>query len=303
MPVLTTEQLRLMSSREKLAEAMRRSLPYLPAEARGIVLQMLQPASLALIAGTLAVWAGSHFFGVGEIADLILLGVGAVALGLSVLTGARELSDFATTALGAQSDAGLDRAARHFATAVTILGISAVQAVLLRGQARTAIARGRPQIYPRIQVEPPPPPGNQLRLSRPPNIPGGSLGVTDAYGAVEVSRDQSLTEQRLTLLHELVHRYFSPRTGPLRQLRAELSISGYVRSALLQYLEEALAEGYAQLRMNGLGQALRAYRFPTQAGYVTVSQLAAEGQAIGTITLGGTLFYVSISSGPMPPER
>jgi hypothetical protein len=72
MPVLTTEQLRLMSSREKLAEAMRRSLPYLPAEARGIVLQMLQPASLALIAGTLAVWAGSHFFGVGEIADLIL---------------------------------------------------------------------------------------------------------------------------------------------------------------------------------------------------------------------------------------
>jgi hypothetical protein len=74
-------------------------------------------------------------------------------------------------------------------------------------------------------------------------------------------------------------------------------MSAYAHSALLRYLEEALAEGYAQLRMRGLANALREIRFPIQAGYVTVSQLASESRALGTITLGGALFYVSISFG------
>jgi len=53
-------------------------------------------------------------------------------------------------------------------------------------------------------------------------------------------------------------------------------------------------------RVNGLAQALGAIRFPLAVGYVTVSQLAAEGSAIGTIVLGGTLFVVSISTGAIP---
>ena len=77
-------------------------------------------------------------------------------------------------------------------------------------------------------------------------------------------------------------------------------MSAYSRSALLRYLEEALAEGYGQLRVHGLAQALGAYRFPLQGGYVTVSELVSEGYAIGTITLGGVLFKVSISQGPIP---
>ena len=141
----------------------------------------------------------------------------------------------------------------------------------------------------------PPPAGNALRLSRPAQLPGGNLGTTDAYGTISIARNQSLSEQRLTLFHELVHRYFSPRTGPLRRLRAELNMSAYSRSVLLRYLEEALAEGYGQLRVHGLAPALAAYRFPIQFGYVTVSELLTEGFALGTIVLGGTLFRVSIS--------
>ncbi|MEO6601804.1 MAG: hypothetical protein ABIQ16_18140 [Polyangiaceae bacterium] len=109
-----------------------------------------------------------------------------------------------------------------------------------------------------------------------------------------------MTEQRLALFHELVHRYFSPRLGPFRQLRAELNMPAYARPALLRYLEEAMAESYAQLRVVGLEQAIAALRFPLNFGYVTVSQLAAEGQAIGTIVLGATLFRVSLSLGAMP---
>ena len=108
-----------------------------------------------------------------------------------------------------------------------------------------------------------------------------------------------MTEQRLTLLHELVHRYLSPKTGPFLKMRAELKMAGYVRSAFLRYLEEALAEGYAQLRINGVAQAIEALRFPLDGGYVVVSQLVAEGQAIGSIVMGGFIFQVSIALGPL----
>ncbi|HET6281201.1 MAG TPA: hypothetical protein VFH73_09550 [Polyangia bacterium] len=298
----TNEDIARMSSSDRIAEALRRSLPHLPADARAVVDSMLQPQTLVLIAGTLVVWVASHAFGVGEVVDAILLGVGAVTLGFAVFEGAAALKDFAVGAIRARSDADLEQAGQQFARAIVLLGISTIQALLLRGQGRAVIGRGRPQIYPRPSVGTPPPPGNQLRLSRPASIPGGSLGTTDAYGVISVTRNQTLTEQRITLLHELVHRFFSPRTGPLRRLRGELSMSMYARSALLRHLEEALAEGYAQLRVNGLASALRAYRFPLDGGYVTISQLAAEGRAIGTIVLGGDVFRVSISMGPIPDD-
>ncbi|BBA35653.1 uncharacterized protein sS8_3716 [Methylocaldum marinum] len=297
--MLTSTEIARMSPTDRMGEAMRLSLPHVPAGARTVVESMLTPETLTIVTGTLAVWAGSHFFGVGEIVDLILLGAGFISLGFAVFEGSSEFYDFATGAIDARSEADLERAGRHFAQAATLLGISTIQALLLRRPTRTVVSRGRPQMQPRIYVGAPPPAGNQLRLSRT-TRPLGGVGETDAYGMITISRNQSLTEQRVTLFHELVHRYFSPRTGPLRQIRAELNMSAYSRSALLRYLEEALAEGYGQLRVHGLAQALGAYRFPLNAGYMTISDLASEGILIGRITLGGALFKVSISIGPIP---
>lgn len=191
-----------MTNTDKVGEALRRSLPYLPEDAKRIVESMLTPASLAIIVGTLVVWAGAHFFGVGEIVDAILLAVGVVTLGFSVFEGASELYSFAKGALNAKSEKDLDEAGRHFARAVTILGIST------------------------------------------------------------------------------------------------------------KYTEEVLAEGYAQLRVNGLAQALGAIKFPIKNGYVIVTrrgnirintpiatQMKMEGVAIGSIFLGGELFQLSISFG------
>ncbi|WPH12103.1 hypothetical protein [Variovorax paradoxus] len=292
-----------MAVMDRVGEAMRRALPLLPSEARSTVMAMLQPQALAIIAGTLVVWAGSHFFGVGEIVDIILLVVGFAALGMSVFSGASELTDFVEKAVNGRSDADLDQAAEHFAKAISLLGISAIQALLMRGAARTVIERGIPKVEPLPNVGTPPPAGNALRLSRPETLPGGSLGSTGVFGEISVARNQSLTEQRLTLFHELVHRYFSPRMGPLRQLRAQMSWSAYSRSALLRYLEEALAEGYGQLKVHGLAQALGAYRFPIQNGYVTVSQLAVEGMYIGRILIGGSSFWVGVSGGQIPNRK
>jgi hypothetical protein len=78
-------------------------------------------------------------------------------------------------------------------------------------------------------------------------------------------------------------------------------MSAYERSSLLKYLEEGMAEGYAQLRVNGLAAAFKQYRFPIGdgvTGYVTASELVGEGVAIGAISFGGAMFFVYIVRGP-----
>jgi hypothetical protein len=258
-----------------------------------------QPGALTITAATLAAWVGSHLFGVGEIVDLALLAAGVVTLGFAVFEGAGALYEFAEKGGGARISADLDTAASSFAKAVTLLGISTIQAIIMRTPGKAVGARGVPKARPRVELPPPPPAGNQLRVARPPSLPLRSSGGTDAYGSIQIARNQVLSEQRLALYHELVHRYFSPRTGPRRRLRAKLAITAYERSAFLRYLEEGLAEGYAQLRVNGLGSAAQQWRFPLDNGYVTVSQLLTEGQAIGSLILGTQTFQVSISLGPI----
>jgi len=87
----------------------------------------------------------------------------------------------------------------------------------------------------------------------------------------------------------------------MRQFRARLKASAYWRSALLRYLEEALVEGFGQFKVNGLLPALKAVTFPigpAPYGYVTISQLATEGTALGTIVVGGMYMKVVLSKTP-----
>jgi hypothetical protein len=101
-----------------------------------------------------------------------------------------------------------------------------------------------------------------------------------------------MSEQRVTLYHEWVHRVLSPRFGPFRRFRAQFSGSAYERSAILRYLEEAMAETFAQLKVHGVSKLITGIRFPVVNGYLTVTQAAAEGTAIGNILISGTLFRV-----------
>lgn len=306
-----------LSSVEKISQAMLGAGSKIPGEAGAALKSMLTPQNLSIMAGVVALWVGSHAFGIGAIIDIILLSVGAAALGWSVFEGAEELYKFATTATSASSEQDLDLASEHFAKAVTILGLSAIQAMLLKGQVKPMAAKIRsgPMSFkpqPRIMLPQPPAANSGLELSRPPQISGTNrtLGRTDAFGRIRISRFHPQTaapipisKQKELLYHELVHRYFSPKTGPLRKLRAEFRISGYQRIAFLRYLEETLAQGYAMLRMHGLQKGLAAYRFPIEHGYVTVSQLAAEGTMVGTIMVGGNRLYVSLSAGHIQNDQ
>lgn len=235
------------SDAEKLGEAMRRSLPRLGPEAREEIEKLLTPEALAIIAGILVLWVASHFIGIGEIIDIILLAVGIFAIGLAIFDGIGELYEFATSALNACNHQDLDSAAGHFANAVAILGIQAVLAVLFRGARRTY--RGG-----RVHVGRPPPrmPGRSYAPSfhwtrgRP-----AGTGGTSMWGDIVVSRLGTAVDRRLVALHESVHRALTPKLYLLREFRVQNRASSYTRSALRQFLEEALAETVAQVGVYG----------------------------------------------------
>jgi hypothetical protein len=70
----------------------------------------------------------------------------------------------------------------------------------------------------------------------------------------------------------------------------------------MRYLEETLAEGFAQLKANGVLSSFKAIYFPIAEGYVTLSQVINEGNVIGTLTLAGRRIYVIISTGKIPAD-
>jgi hypothetical protein len=78
--LMTDADVARFTASERVAEAVRRSVSHLPANAKGVVEAMLEPQNVAIVAGTLTAWAGSHFFGIGEVVDVALLTVGLAGL-------------------------------------------------------------------------------------------------------------------------------------------------------------------------------------------------------------------------------
>jgi hypothetical protein len=127
-----------------------------------------------------------------------------------------------------------------------------------------------------------------------PNLPPGE-GVTDKFGNITYSSAGSATDRALVLYHELVHSVLSPRLNFLRTMRADFGMFGYRKSGFLKYLEEALAETYAQVRVHGMRGVFTGIRFPIKENYVSLSRVVTEA-AIGTVVYGGTVYGVYISA-------
>jgi hypothetical protein len=120
-------------------------------------------------------------------------------------------------------------------------------------------------------------------------------GRTDKFGNVEYSTLGSPKDVALAKNHEAVHSFLSPKFKLFRNLRADFAMAGYNRSAILKYIEEALAEVFAQLKVNGIKGLPTGIKFPIKEGYVTIQRLVAEG-AVGTIVVGGITYYVFYDS-------
>jgi hypothetical protein len=298
-----------LSVTDRLKEILTRSKKSFGPDVGAAIDSLLSPTNLAILAGTLALWAGSHLFGVGEIVDVLLLVVGAFAIGWSIGDVAKDVYMFADLTVNGRTEADLERAAQAFSHAVVLAGITVIMALLLRRSVKEIqVTRGatvsealRPRSPGLPRVGPDPQSGRMW--SRPgitsdPTLPPGE-GSTSPFGEVRLSPGGSAADQALVRAHELVHQFLTPRFGALRTFRVRLGMSGYLRSAFLQYLEEAIAETVAQLRVSGFSGVLEGVKFPIANGYVTISDLVSEGAAIGTIAAGTQYFTVQfIPAGP-----
>jgi hypothetical protein len=93
---------------------------------------MITPVNVGIITVTLGAWAVSHAFGAGEAADIGLLAVGTVFLGMAAFQAGEDIGECAMTALGAETQPDLDRAADYLAQAVAILGVVAFFSLVAR---------------------------------------------------------------------------------------------------------------------------------------------------------------------------
>ncbi len=297
-----------MSLEDKLLDVIRRSEKYMPAELWAQIKQMMTPEAIALMATVTAAWAISHFFGVGEIADAVLLVVGCVALGASALEAGREAVAFAIATNSARKDEDLEEAAQHFGKAVVLGGVALIMALFLRGKPKVMndMKFGKP-----VSVFNGPGPRNG-RFFYKPNIEVGPIaqrpgfftkGITNNFGDIVIEESLSQTERANVLLHEKIHTLLTPKFYFLRQVRIKIAMEGYNRSYLLRYLEEAIAESNMILRTKGIGGMLEGISFPVKNGYVMIAKMGTEvkGILLGPINVGMVTYRAFFS--PTPPKR
>ena len=108
---------------------------------------LVTPTALGIMAGTLAVWGASQFFGIGEIIDAILVVVGAIFLGKQIFDVAAELLDVINITRNATTQSDLDQAASHLAKVVAMIGVAALVALLMKGA-----GKGASKLAPRIRA-------------------------------------------------------------------------------------------------------------------------------------------------------
>lgn len=132
-----------MDIEDRFVEVLKRTAPLLPGEIRDEFLALLAPKNLLIMAGVLAAWAASHYFGVGEVIDVLLLIGGFVALGYQVFTAASDFASAIKLTANAKTSYDLDQAAQHMAKFVAVVGVAIFTALVMKGAKRIApAARG-----------------------------------------------------------------------------------------------------------------------------------------------------------------
>jgi hypothetical protein len=116
---------------QKLMEAMQLSVTsnQLSSEAKQQLKALLKPEALAALGGITAAWGASHLVGVGEAADVAMMGVGYLALGATAVEASNELLQFVQTAADATTPQQLHQASEHFAKFASIVGVNTVAAL------------------------------------------------------------------------------------------------------------------------------------------------------------------------------
>lgn len=107
--------------------------PRLPGEIQEEFTNMLTPYTVGIMVGVLAAWAVSHYFGIGLIADAILLIGGFALLGWQVISAAKHLKEAIEITYYAKRRSELDAASRHLAEFIAVVGVAIFMALLMKG--------------------------------------------------------------------------------------------------------------------------------------------------------------------------
>ncbi|EEN6818295.1 hypothetical protein G5C90_004284, partial [Salmonella enterica] len=305
-----------MDFTDKLEIVVEKTIVLLPADVGQYLRSMITKEALITMAGILIAWVVAHFFGVGEIADFILVAGGYIALGATAIDAAHKLYDFADKTYNATTEADLDEAAHNLADAITLIGVNAVLALLLKNKPKDTFNtpyRGR--TFPKISTK-------QINGMKnvAPRTPGwrykpnftitraneAGLGSTDIWGNAKVGRAYDRTQKTAKeaiddlhkgIFHERVHQYFSPKFYLLREPLVFLKQSGYNKSYILRYVEEAFSETVALMRKNGLSpkSIVDGLRFPLNNNYelsIVLLRHEATGVLLGPITVSSMVYNV-----------
>lgn len=100
------------------------------------------------------------------------------------------------------------------------------------------------------------------------DLPFGTLGTTNRYGDIKVEAELPPKEKLMTLDHEKVHAFLSPKLNFMQDFRAKVGLLGYSQSHLLRRVEEGLADAWSQFKSRGLSGIKDGWNFPyTSKGY------------------------------------
>jgi hypothetical protein len=300
---------------DKFIEVIKRAAMLLPADVGEELLALIDPWVVGIAVAVVVVWAISHFFGVGEIADVILIIVGVVSLGPIAWKAGEHLINFALKMVGGKTSEDLDEAAKHLSEAVSLIGVQVAMALLLK-KAPKAFREPRNKMGTKLSTpysmktigEPPITEGYlfykpKTTILESPFPAGKSAGFTNQWGDITLLVSKVASEAQAAKIHELVHRFLVPKLQAFPQLRQSMAVlksNSYLKSYILRYLEEALAETVAKLSVNGVSwqNFLLGLKFPLgnngSVAYVTKAAIKSEaaGILLGPINVTGMWFNV-----------
>lgn len=304
----TTMNVVAMPIAKRLEIVLRKAASLLPGDVGRRLLDLLSPTALAVMAGVVAIWAGSHFVGVGEVADVVLLAAGWLAIGGAAFDGGRKLVSFATGMASAKSGADLDRAAHDLADAVATLGIDVVLGLLLRGKPNTTFREAfRPEMsFPtNKQFASVMPKGGPSRMyearivfTKARDAGRGGTGAVDnvakvgrGYYPEARSATDAIRDVRRTVHHERVHQRLTQGFSLLGRPALYMKMGAYKRSYILRYIKEAAAEAYGIAKTGGVRPGeLTGMQFPLNNNYgITLAKMGheAKGILLGPVVVGG----------------
>jgi len=144
-----------MSMLDRTMEVLSRVPKFLPGAAGEEFRKLISKESLAMIAGTLAIWAGAHLVGAGEAIDVVLVAVGFFFLGMQIFDLAKLIAQAIKLILNASSESDLDEAAKLLAKAAIAVGVALFIALLMKLVAKSGRGKAEgPEATPKTPKEP-----------------------------------------------------------------------------------------------------------------------------------------------------